>query len=122
MESMHQAGYIYNDLKPDNILLDYNLDLDKLSRSGKNLNINVIDFGFSTRNINKTTNKHIEKSRLDTFRGNMIFASINQLNFCTTSRRDDLISLVYLLMYFLRGGSMPGFDCFEKLGEAKKFL
>ena len=113
MESIHQAGYIYNDLKPDNILLDYGLDLEKLSKSGKNLNINVIDFGFSTRNVVKSTGKHIEKSRLDTFRGNMIFASINQLNFFSTSRRDDLISLVYLLIYFLRGGSMPDFDCFE---------
>jgi len=55
MESVHQAGYNYNDLKPDNILLDYGLDLEKLSKSGKNLNINVIDFGFSTRNVDKST-------------------------------------------------------------------
>ena len=33
--------------------------------------------------------------------GNMMFASVNAFNFKPTSRRDDLISLSYLLIYLL---------------------
>lgn len=40
------------------------------------------------------------------FRGNIMFASPNQLNFRTTSRRDDLISLVYLMIYMLNQGEL----------------
>ena len=36
----------------------------------------------------------------------MIFASRNQLDFKTTSRRDDLMSLCYLVVYLFNG-----FDC-----------
>lgn len=46
MQTMHEAGYVYNDLKPDNILLDYESNVTK---SGKNVSLNVIDFGFSTK-------------------------------------------------------------------------
>ena len=44
------------------------------------------------------------------FRGNMEFASPNQMKFYTTSRRDDLISLFYLMIYMLKRGQMPGFN------------
>ena len=39
----------------------------------------------------------------------MEFASLNQMKFYSTSRRDDLISLFYLMIYMLKGGKMPGF-------------
>lgn len=42
------------------------------------------------------------------FRGNLEMASLNQLKFYTTSRRDDLISLFYLLVYMLKEGNLPG--------------
>lgn len=32
------------------------------------------------------------------------------MQFHTTSRRDDLISLVYLLIYMAKNGEMPGFS------------
>lgn len=35
-----------------------------------------------------------------------MFASPNQLNFKSTSRRDDLISLVYLMVYVLNRGDL----------------
>ena len=39
----------------------------------------------------------------------MELGSLNQMKFHTTSRRDDLISLFYLLIFMLKGGEMPGF-------------
>ena len=48
---------------------------------------------------------------MNTFRGNTLFASVNQLKFKRTSRRDDLQSLFYLLVCLLHGGKIPGYDC-----------
>ena len=74
------------------------------------LNINIIDFGFATPYIDLKSKVHLDKIQLDIFRGNMEFSSLNQMKFFSTSRRDDLIQLFYLLIYILKRGQMPGFD------------
>lgn len=37
----------------------------------------------------------------------MIFATVNQFDFVVTSRRDDMISLVYLLVFLFNRGRVP---------------
>ena len=83
--------------------------------------INLVDYGFASAYVDKTTGKHIAKTEVDTFRGNMIFASLNQLNFKITSRRDDIISLCYLLIYMLNNGCLPGIDIHTKLDRNESF-
>ena len=79
-------------MKPDNILLDF---------QSKSLDsVNLVDFGFSTKYLDKD-GKHLPQRDLESFRGNMLFASSNQFEFKSTSRRDDLISLLYLMVYLL---------------------
>lgn len=112
LEQIHAAGYVYNDLKLDNLMLDYgfnpcandshNVFLDK--------HVNFIDFGFATRYVSKETGKHVEPTEVPIFQGNIVFSSVNQLNFKTTSRRDDLISLFYLLVYLLQEGQVSAFE------------
>ena len=41
LESVHQAGIVYNDLKFDNLLLNYNQDIPKECRSTQNCFANV---------------------------------------------------------------------------------
>ena len=53
-------------------------------------------------NTGMRPSKHINKQEVDTFRGNMIFSSSNQLRFFNTSRRDDLVSLCYLMIYLIK--------------------
>lgn len=107
LESVHAAGYTYNDLKLDNIMVGFQ---SKLAKEYKEENIladaslHLVDFGFATRFVDKSTGKHILEDEVETFRGNMIFGSLNQLNFMTTSRRDDLISLCYMIIYMLNNG------------------
>ena len=51
----------------------------------------------------------------------MIFASLNQLRFLTTSRRDDLISLCYMLVFLLNKGSLPDIDLNKRLSRKESF-
>lgn len=52
MESIHQVGIVHNDLKLDNLMLDYHTDVKKISKTNddifKDLNVNLIDFGFAS--------------------------------------------------------------------------
>ena len=49
LEAIHEAGLVYNDLKLDNILLDFGENIQKIVKPHqncfKNLHLNVIDFG-----------------------------------------------------------------------------
>jgi hypothetical protein len=49
----------------------------------------------------------MKEQETEYFRGNMIFASINLFNFQMTSRRDDLISLVFMLVFLFNNGNLP---------------
>ena len=119
LEQVHRAGYIFNDLKPDNLItiMDNSVDIKKSSNVYAQLKINLIDFGFATQfmEFDKDNRvKHCEPEELENFRGNIIFASPNQLDFMSTSRRDDLISLCYMIIYFLTGGNIPGVESLAK--------
>ena len=101
MSKVHSAGLIYNDLKLENILVgNYKGSSSTLHE------LRLCDFGFASKYIDETTGEHISKGFTDVFRGNMVFASVNQLQFKETSRRDDLISLCYLLVYMFNKGSV----------------
>ena len=107
MEQIHTAGFVFNDLKLDNLMLDHDapLDDDTLSCNEANetifdkCNVNIIDFGFATSFVDSTTGEHIKKEEVDAYRGNFYFSSTNHLKYRTTSRRDDMISLFYLLEF-----------------------
>jgi len=90
-EKLHSIGYVYNDLKEDNICVgkpkEQNPDTLKL-----------IDFGLCTKYLNES-GEHIDQKESQKFRGNVLFCSPNQMNFESTSRRDDVISLFYFLVY-----------------------
>ena len=83
------------------------------------MNINLIDFGYMTSFIDSETKCHIQKSKKDTFKGNIIFSSLSQLKFATTSRRDDLRSLFYLLVYCFKRGDVPLIDMCNSLKTVK---
>ena len=50
----------------------------------------LIDFGFSQKYSSEEKDAH--------FKGNLMFASINQLEFKKPTRKDDLVSLAYMLI------------------------
>tara|TARA_A100001015_G_C15000130_1_gene718099 strand:- start:1075 stop:1959 length:885 start_codon:yes stop_codon:yes gene_type:complete len=95
LKILHFNNIIHRDIKPENFLLDKS-----------NNNIQLIDFGLSKYYIDKNTNEHILMKENNSRTGTLRYMSINSHEKKTLSRRDDLISLSYMLIYFSKG-SLP---------------
>jgi serine/threonine protein kinase len=88
---VHNNGFVHRDIKPENFLLTLN----------KPIKVFLIDFGICKPYI--INDKHIEFKYKNKFIGTLNFASINTHNLYEQSRRDDLESLAYMLIYFYFG-------------------
>ncbi|KAJ9692272.1 hypothetical protein PVL29_011369 [Vitis rotundifolia] len=112
LEKMHSRGYVHGDVKPENFLLGPPGTPDEKK-------LFLVDLGLATRWRESTTGLHVDyDQRPDVFRGTVRYASVHAHLGRTGSRRDDLESLAYTLIFLLRG-RLPwqGYQ-----GENKGFL
>ncbi|XP_030464584.1 casein kinase 1-like protein HD16 [Syzygium oleosum] len=112
LEKLHTRGYIHGDVKPENFLLGTPGTPDEKK-------LFLVDLGLATRWRDNSTGLHVEyDQRPDVFRGTVRYASVHAHLGRTASRRDDLESLAYTLIFLLRG-RLPwqGYQ-----GENKGFL
>ena len=93
LEWIHSKDLIYRDLKPENCLIGIN---------DPNV-IYIIDFGLCKKYRSTKTGKHILPKMTGKFNGNIKYCSPNVLKGKEASRRDDLISLGYMLIYLFKG-------------------
>ena len=70
------------------------------------INVKLIDFGYTSKYLDEN-GEHLEHQKVGTFTGNLLFASVNTLDYNNSSRKDDFISLSYLMIYLLNRGIMP---------------
>ncbi|KAJ6830957.1 casein kinase 1-like protein HD16 isoform X1 [Iris pallida] len=112
LEKMHSKGYVHGDVKPENFLLGP-------PGTPEEKKLFLVDLGLATRWKDTSSDLHVEyDQRPDVFRGTVRYASVHAHLGRTGSRRDDLESLAYTLIFLLRG-RLPwqGYQ-----GENKGFL
>ena len=94
LKYVHSCGYIHRDIKPDNFVFGYEKEESK--------KIYCIDFGLAKRYI-KRNGDHIDFCENKKFCGTARYASISAHNNQDQSRKDDLESLGYILIYLYKG-------------------
>ncbi|KAN0123247.1 Protein kinase-like domain containing protein [Russula decolorans] len=94
LKSLHDHHYVHLDVKPDNFMIGTG---DRSSR------VFLIDFGLTRLFRNPATRKHITQFKGLDITGTVRYSSINSHLGLTQSRRDDLESLAYAIVYLVKG-------------------
>ena len=132
LESMHEKGLLHRDLKPNNLTWgNYNSSYNNLSKIESENNINykldintiyLIDFGLSCSFYEHgLTTKHYKLKNGLNFVGTLRYAALNSHKGIRQGRRDDLESMLYILIYFLKG-KLPWQDVKAKQREERHKL
>jgi serine/threonine protein kinase len=106
IKHVHENHYVHRDIKPENFLV---------GKGNSEQSIYIIDFGLAKRYRDEQTRIHISYKDNKNLTGTARYASRNAHRGVEQSRRDDLESIGYVLVYFFKG-SLPwqGLKCRDK--------
>jgi len=114
LKYIHDLNHVHRDIKPDNFMNGLGL---------KENMVYLIDYGLTKKYRSSKTHEHIKYRIHKRMTGTIRYASINASRYCEHSRRDDLESVGYVLLFLLKG-SLPwqGLVMQEDEDRCKKVL
>ena len=106
LKHVHDNHYIHRDIKPENFLI---------GKETTEKTIYLLDFGLAKRYRDEYTHIHIPLKENRNLTGTARYASCNAHNGLEQSRRDDMESIAYVILYFFRK-KLPwqGLKCKDK--------
>jgi len=118
LEYIHSKNIIHRDLKPENFVISFRPD---------KIECVLIDFGLAK--VYYENKEHIKYESINKFIGTYIYCSISAHNNMSQSRKDDLESICYILIYLFTG-ALPWYnlktnnkkDRLKKIKEMKETI
>jgi serine/threonine protein kinase len=94
IQFVHEKGILHRDIKPENFMF---------GGGSRRKQLFLIDYGLAKRYRDPESRDHIQFCRRSQICGTATYSSLNSLRGYESSRRDDLESIAYCLVYFVRG-------------------
>lgn len=110
LEYLHNMNIVHRDIKPENFVMGLGNTRNTLY---------LVDFGLSKSFRDSYTNQHISFRDGKNLTGTARYASINTHQGIEATRRDELESVGYVMIYFLRG-SLPWQGITKKLCKKQR--
>jgi serine/threonine protein kinase len=96
LEFIHSKGIVHRDIKPANLLVSSNDGFGTTC-------IYLVDFGLSKRIFDSKTGHHVPNAQYRGVTGTLRYMGVHAHQSQEASRRDDLQSLAYMLLFFVKG-------------------
>jgi serine/threonine protein kinase len=126
IERVHGAGVVHRDIKPENFMIS-----GGGGGASSEKKLHIIDFGLSrfymkgdkhvckTSKSTSNTNTNTNTNRNNNMVGTIRYMSMNIHKNETYTRRDDIISIMYVAIYFARG-NLPWSGLIPEKGDTRQ--